>query len=81
MRSCLKMLFEDHPSISGEYTRFLVAHAGIANVERASKCVESLTALITALEKKVETVDKKATTASSKSDEALKMAKKYRKEE
>ena len=78
MKSYLKYSFSDHPSISGEYTRFLVAHAGVAKVERATKSIETLTALVSALEKKVETADKKATTASSKADEAIKSAKKAR---
>ena len=78
MRNYLKMNFEDHPS---KYTRYLVANASVAKVDRAIKSVEMLTTLMATLEKKLDTADKKATTASSKADEALRAAKRSKKEE
>ena len=81
MRNYLKLSFENHPSISAEYTRFLVAHAGVAKVEKAMKGVDSLNSLVASLERKIETAEKKATTASSKADEAMKVAKKAKREE
>ena len=76
MRSYLKHNFADHPSVSGEYTRFLVAHAGISKIEKAVKGVDNITSLVNSLEKRVEAAEKKATTASSRADEALKQASK-----
>ena len=67
--------------MSGEYTRFLVAHAGITKVERALKGVENLNSVISNLEKRLDAAEKKATTASSKSDEALKAAKRIKRDE
>lgn len=76
MQEYLKYTFSDHPSVSGEYTRFLVANAGIAKLAAAEKTIAKLQNLVNALERKVETTEKKATTACSKADEAMKMAKK-----
>jgi len=76
MQEYLKFSFSDHPSVSGEYTRFLVANAGISKVASAEKTITKLQALVTSLEKKVELAEKKATTASSKADEAMRVAKK-----
>jgi len=76
MREYLRYTFADHPSMSGEYTRFLVAHAGISKLASAEKTISKLMGLVNALEKKVEMVDKKATTATSKADEAVKLVKK-----
>ena len=81
MRDYLRLSFENHPSISAEYTRFLVAHAGVSKVEKAMKGVDALTTLVASLEKKIETAEKKATTASSKADEAVKLAKKAKRDE
>jgi len=76
MQEYLKFGFADHPSVSGEYTRFLVANAGIAKISSAEKSIVKLQGLVTALEKKLEVADKKATTASSKADEAIRLSKK-----
>ena len=76
MREYLKYSFADHPSIAGEYTRFLVANAGISKLAKAEKTIERLVGIISSMEKKVEMLEKKATTASSRADEALKLAKK-----
>ena len=81
MKSYLKASFSDHPSVSGEYTRFLIAHAGVAKVEKAISGVNTLNSLVASLEKKLETADKKATTAASKADEALKTAKKAKRDD
>ena len=81
MRSYVRMKFEDHPSISAEYTRYLIANAGVAKIERALESVNTLNTLIASIEKKVDTADKKATTASSKADEALRAAKRAKRED
>ena len=76
MQEYLKFSFSDHPSVSGEYTRFLVANAGISKVAAAEKTITKLQVLVASLEKKVDLAEKKATTASSKADEAMRVAKK-----
>jgi len=76
MQEYLKFGFADHPSVSGEYTRFLVANAGIAKISSAEKSIVKLQGLIAGLEKKLEVADKKATTASSRADEAIRLSKK-----
>ena len=76
MREYLKYSFSDHPSIGGEYTRFLVANAGIAKLSKAENTIHKLVGLVNTLEKKLDVLEKKATTASSRADEALKLAKK-----
>jgi len=72
MRDYLKHDFADHPSISGEFTRFLVANAGVSKINKAQDAIDKLTKKITELEKTIQQVDKKATTASNKADEAHK---------
>jgi len=74
MQEYLKFGFADHPSVAGEYTRFLVANAGIAKISAAEKTIVKLQGLIAGLERKVEMNEKKATTASSKADEAMRVA-------
>jgi len=81
MREYMKYTFADHPSIGGEYTRFLVANAGISKIAKAEKIIEKLSSLISSLEKKLDQVDKKATTASIKADEAIEIAKKTKRPE
>jgi len=76
MQEYLKFGFADHPSVSGEYTRFLVANAGIAKISTAEKTIAKLQTLVTGLEKRLEMAEKRATTASSKADEALRVANK-----
>ena len=79
MREYMRYSFADHPNIAGEYTRFLVANAGIAKLQKAEKMIEDLNGTIDMLIKKLDNVEKKATTASSRSDEALKLLKKVKK--
>ena len=76
MREYMKHSFHDHPSVAGEYTRFLVANAGISKVETALTAIERLNGLVKDLEGKIEQVEKKAIRASNKADEAEKLAKK-----
>ena len=80
MREYMKFSFFDHPSVGGEYTRFLVANAGISKLARAEKSIDNLMKVIAVLEKKLNTVEKKSTTASSRADEALKLAKRAKKD-
>jgi len=74
MREYLKHDFADHPSISGEFTRFLVANAGVSKINRAQEAIDKLTKKVGDLEKLLGQVDKKATSASNKADEAHKAA-------
>jgi len=74
MRDYLKHDFADHPSISGEFTRFLVANAGISKITRAQDSVDKLSRKVLELEKLLGQVDKKATSAANKADEAHKVA-------
>jgi len=76
MQEYLKFGFADHPSVSGEYTRFLVANAGIAKIATAEKTIAKLQTLVTGLERRLELAEKKATTASSKADEAMRVVSK-----
>ena len=76
MREYQKHNFADHPSIAGEYTRFLVANAGVTKIERALGAIEKLSSRITALDGKVDQVERKAITAANKADEAVKAVKK-----
>ena len=62
--------------MSGEYTRFLVANAGFAKIATAKKTIAKLQTLVTGLERRLELAEKKATTASSKADEAMRLANK-----
>ena len=80
MREYMRYSFFDHPSVGGEYTRFLVANAGISKINKAEKTINQLLQVINTLNKKLETLEKKTTTASSRADEALKMVKKGKKE-
>ena len=74
MRDYLKFDFADHPSISGEFTRFLVANAGVSKINKAEDTIKRLDKKVVELEKLVATLDKKATSASNRADEAHKLA-------
>ena len=74
MREYLKFDFADHPSISGEFTRFLVANAGVSKITKAEDTIKRLDKKVVDLEKLVATLDKKATSASNRADEAHKLA-------
>ena len=76
MRECTKHSFADHPSVSGEYTRFLVANVGISKMDRALAAIDRLSELVKNLDNKLEQVEKKAIRASNKADEANKLANK-----
>ena len=83
MREYMRHAFADHPSISGEYTRFLVANAGVSKMNKALNTISKLEDMVKALERKTELAEKKAATASNKADiasgkadEALKLGKK-----
>ena len=76
MREYMKYTFSDHPSISGECTRFLVANAGISKLNKAMLAICKMENLIEVLERKADLAEKKATTAANRADEAMKAVKK-----
>ena len=76
MRDYMKHGIENHPSISSEYVRFLVANAGLNKMEVLVEDVKKVKANVKDLTKSIKTVEKTATTASNKADQAFKEAKK-----
>ena len=76
MREYVQHSFADHPSVAGEYTRFLIANAGLDKIDRAIKGIERLNELVKNLDNKIDHVEKKSIRASNKADEAEKLVKK-----
>ena len=75
MREYMTHGIENHPSISSEYVRFLVANSGLTAMDTMSSNVSKLLGDVKELSKSLKTVEKAATTASNKADQALTAAK------
>ena len=75
MREYMEHGIENHPSISSEYVRFLVAHSGLTRLDRLEKRMLILEKDNDELKKQVVNAVKAATTASNKAEQALKEAK------
>lgn len=79
MKEYLKHGIENHPSISSEYVRFLVANSGMTKLDKAVKDMTKVQSEMKEFTKSLKTVEKTATTASNKADQALTAAKKSNK--
>ena len=75
MREYMEYGIDNHPSISSEYVRFLVAHSGLTRLDRLEKRMLLLEKDNEELKKQVINGVKAATTASNKVEQALKEAK------
>ena len=75
MREFMEHRIENHPSISSEYVRFLVAHSGLTRLDRLEKRMLVLERDNDELKKQVINAVKAATTASYKAEQALKEVK------
>ena len=75
MREYMEHGIENHPSISSEYVRFLVAHSGLTRLDRLEKRMLVLERDNDELKKQVINAVKAATTASNKAEQALKEVK------
>ena len=72
---------ENHPSISSEYVRFLVANCGLERIAKLESQNDKLTSEVTELKKLVTSQNKTLSTLANKAEEALKLAKKRPRQE
>lgn len=75
MREYMEHGIENHPSISSEYVRFLVAHSGLTRLDKLERRMLTLEKDNDDLKKQIVNAVKAATTASNKAEQALKEAK------
>ena len=76
MREYMSFGIENHPSISSEYVRFLVANCGLERINKLETVNAKLNSDITDLKKIVASNTKALSTVANKAEEALKLAKK-----
>ena len=76
MRDYMRHGIENHPSISSEYVRFLVANAGLSKIAALEKKTQAMSDELKEIKRQLVASQKAATTASNKADKALELAKK-----
>ena len=81
MREYTAYGIENHPSISSEYVRFLVANCGLERIHKLETSNEKLTAEVAELKKSLASANKSLSTVANKAEEALKLAKKRPRQE
>ena len=72
---------ENHPSISSEYVRFLVANCGLGRISKLEASNDKLSNEVAELKKTVASQNKTLSTLENKAKEALKLAKKRPRQE
>ena len=76
MREYMQHGIENHPSISSEYVRFLVANCGLERINKLEAQNDKLSTEVVELKKLVASQTKTLSTLANKTEEALKLAKK-----
>ena len=75
MREYMSYGVENHPSISSEYVRFLVANCGLERINKLETVNSKLTSELADLKKTVAANTKAISTVANKAEEALKLVK------
>lgn len=81
MREYMSYGIENHPSISSEYVRFLVANCGLERIQKLETDNQKLAGEVAELKKTLAANTKTMSTLANKADEALKLAKKRPRQE